>query len=88
VVWAKRYPFGIDSMSLSPDGNTIYMPTGELASSGIWKVIDAHSGSVTASIDSGGAGPHNTVMSPDGAGSTWGRDTQITLRWQVQEPIK
>jgi hypothetical protein len=29
VVWAKRYPFGIDRMSLSPDGNTIYMPTGE-----------------------------------------------------------
>jgi hypothetical protein len=67
VVWAKRYPFGIDSMSLSPDGNTIYMPTGELASGGIWKVIDAHSGNVTASIDSGGAGPHNTVVGPDGA---------------------
>jgi DNA-binding beta-propeller fold protein YncE len=66
VVWAKKYPFGIDSMSVSPDGNTIYMPTGELASGGVWKVIDAHSGSVTASIDTGGAGPHNTVVSPDG----------------------
>src|SRR5215831_9717050 len=67
VVWAKHYPFGVDSMSLSPDGNTIYMPTGELASGGIWKVIDAHSGSVTESIDSGGIGPHNTVVSPDGS---------------------
>jgi hypothetical protein len=66
VVWAKKYPFGIDSMSISPDGNTIYMPTGELATGGIWKVIDANSGSVTASIDTGGAGPHNTVVSPDG----------------------
>jgi hypothetical protein len=67
VVWIKEYPFGIDSMSISPDGNTIYMPTGELVSRGIWKVIDANSGDVTASIDSGGAGPHNTVVSPDGA---------------------
>ena len=67
VVWAKHYPFGIDSMSISPDGNTIYMPTGELASGGIWKVIDANSGKVRTSIDSGGIGPHNTVVSPDGA---------------------
>jgi hypothetical protein len=44
IVWAKQYPFGIDSMSISPDGNTIYMPTGELVSAGIWEVIDANSG--------------------------------------------
>jgi DNA-binding beta-propeller fold protein YncE len=67
VVWAKRYPFGVDSMSVSPNGNTIYMPTGESASGGVWKVIDANSGKVTASIDSGGIGPHNTVVSPDGS---------------------
>src|SRR5215831_2947444 len=67
VVWAKHYPFGVDSMSLSPDGYTIYMPTGESASGGIWKVIDAKSGNVAASIDSGGIGPHNTIVSPDGS---------------------
>ena len=67
VVWAKQYPFGVDSMSVSPDGKTIYVPTGELAYGGIWKVIDANSGNFTASIDSGGRGPHNTVVSPDGA---------------------
>jgi hypothetical protein len=67
VVWAKHYPFKVDSMSISPDGNTIYMPTGESASGGIWEVIDANSGNVTTSIDSGGVGPHNTVVSPDGA---------------------
>jgi hypothetical protein len=67
VVWAKHYPFGVDSMSISPDGNTIYMPTGESASGGIWEVIDAKNGNVTASIDSGGIGPHNTVVSPDGS---------------------
>ena len=32
VIWTKHYPFGVDSMSISPDGNTIYMPTGEAAS--------------------------------------------------------
>jgi len=67
VVWAKHYSFGVDSMSISPDGKTIYMPTGELASGGVWKVIDANNGNPTASIDSGGTGPHNTVVSPDGA---------------------
>jgi DNA-binding beta-propeller fold protein YncE len=67
VVWTKQYPFGVDSMSISPDGNTIYMPTGELVSRGIWEVIDANRGSVTASIDSRGTGPHNTVVSADGA---------------------
>jgi YVTN family beta-propeller protein len=67
VVWVKRYSFGVDSMSISPNGNTIYMPTGELASGGIWKVIDATTGNVTGSIDSEGRGPHNTVVSPDGA---------------------
>jgi hypothetical protein len=67
VVWAKHYPFGVDSMSISPDGNTIYMPTGESAAGALWKVIDANSGNVTTSIDSGGIGPHNTVVSPDGS---------------------
>ncbi|HJZ95305.1 MAG TPA: YncE family protein [Candidatus Solibacter sp.] len=67
VVWTKNYPFGVDSMSISPDGNTIYMPTGEAAPGGIWEVIDAESGKVTASIDCGGIGPHNTVVSPDGS---------------------
>jgi hypothetical protein len=67
VVWSKHYPFGVDSMSISPDGDRIYMPTGESASGGIWKVIDANSGNVTTSIDSGGIGPHNTVVSPDGS---------------------
>src|SRR5215472_12308545 len=67
VVWAKHFPFGVDSMSISPDGKTIYMPTGESASGGIWEVIDAKSGNVAASIDSVGIGPHNTVVSSDGS---------------------
>ena len=66
VLWQKRYPFGIDSMSVSPDGCIIYMPTGELAREGSWKVLEAKTGAVIGSIDSKGRGPHNTVVSPDG----------------------
>ena len=66
VLWHRNYSFGIDSMSISPDGKTIYMPTGELASGGVWKVLDARSGNVIASVDSGGTGPHNTVVNSNG----------------------
>jgi DNA-binding beta-propeller fold protein YncE len=67
VMWRRNYSFGIDSMSISPDGGTIYMPTGEVASGGVWKVLDARSGDVIASIDSGGTGPHNTVVNSNGS---------------------
>ena len=53
-------------MSISPDGSRIYMPVGEVASSGIWEIIDAASGNITGSIDSGGVGPHNTVLNAAG----------------------
>ncbi len=65
VLWQRSYPTGIDSMAISPDGGRIYMPTGELDSSGVWKVLDARDGQVIASIQ-GGSGAHNTVMSLDG----------------------
>jgi DNA-binding beta-propeller fold protein YncE len=65
VRWEHSYQFGIDSPAISPNGRTIYMPTGELSSGGTWKVIDASSGDVTGSIE-GGKGPHNTVVGLDG----------------------
>jgi DNA-binding beta-propeller fold protein YncE len=66
VLWDQTYSFGIDSMAISPDGKTIYLPTGENSPGGLWEVIDAASGKVIGSIDSGGKGPHNTVITPDG----------------------
>lgn len=66
VVWTHTYPIGIDSMSISPDGNRLYMPTGELASGGTWYVISTSDGTVVDSI-AGPAGPHNTIVSLDGA---------------------
>jgi len=77
ILWARRYQFGIDSLSISPDGRKIYTPTGELttggiwqriglASGGIWEILDAGTGDVIGAIDSGGRGPHNTVVSREG----------------------
>src|ERR1700674_1378524 len=67
VVWTMSYSHGIDSQSVSPDGKKIYMPSGELASGGIWHVEDSSTGHDIATIDSGGSGPHNTIVSPSGA---------------------
>jgi hypothetical protein len=65
VVWDRVYPFGIDSMAITRNGKTIYMPTGELSVHGDWKVIRADSGEVIDTI-SAGKGPHNTIVGPSG----------------------
>lgn len=63
TVWTQNYPFGIDSGAISTDGKTIYMPDGEAAYDGIWRVINASDGTVRGKIFtvSGGAA-HNTVV--------------------------
>jgi DNA-binding beta-propeller fold protein YncE len=66
LIWTKSYSHGIDSMAISPDGKTIYMPDGELTSDGIWYVIDANSGEETGTIH-GGLGPHNTIVNLSGS---------------------
>src|SRR2546421_6187543 len=66
VVWIHNYSHGIDSMAISPDGSTIYMPGGELTRGGTWYVINAKTGSETGTIN-GGLGPHNTIVSLSGA---------------------
>ncbi|MGB9405461.1 MAG: IPT/TIG domain-containing protein [Candidatus Acidiferrales bacterium] len=67
VAWTQSYTFGIDSFSITPDGNTIYMPDGASSGDGIWYVIDAATGEVEGSINTGMDGPHNTIVSLDGA---------------------
>jgi len=66
LVWTRSYAIGIDSMAINPDGSLIYMPTGELSRGGIWYVISASSGDVVGQIN-GPSGPHNTIVSADGA---------------------
>jgi DNA-binding beta-propeller fold protein YncE len=52
-------------MAISPDGQRIFMPTGELDGSGVWHVLAASDGHVLGNM-LGGAGAHNTVMSLNG----------------------
>jgi hypothetical protein len=65
VVWTHAYGIGIDSMSITPDGTSLFMPSGELASGGTWYVIGADTGDVVATID-GPTSPHNTIVDLDG----------------------
>jgi DNA-binding beta-propeller fold protein YncE len=65
VVWTHSYAIGIDSMSITPDGKLIFMPSGELASGGTWYVIRADTGAVVTTIN-GPLSPHNTIVNLDG----------------------
>ena len=65
VVWTRSYSTGVDSGAITPNGRTIYLPTGENDHGGHWDVIDARTGAVKGEID-GGSGPHNTIVSLNG----------------------
>lgn len=65
IAWERAFPTGVDSPALTPDGKTLYVPTGETSLGDIWWVVNAVTGEVTAEIH-GGTSPHNTIVSPDG----------------------
>lgn len=68
ILWIREYSPGVDSFALSPDGNTIYMPTGEHLheqDGGEWLILDALSGEVRKRVIYG-TGPHNSIVSADG----------------------
>jgi hypothetical protein len=65
IKWEAHLNAGIDSGAVSPDGKTLYMPTGEQSTSGTWNIINAENGAVTGTIE-GGLAPHNTIASQDG----------------------
>jgi DNA-binding beta-propeller fold protein YncE/mono/diheme cytochrome c family protein len=80
IVWLKEYRPGIDSMGVSPDGRTIYMPTGESLGEndrGEWLILDALTGDIRKHVRYGKL-PHNVIVGPDGghvylapAGTPW-----------------
>jgi DNA-binding beta-propeller fold protein YncE len=74
VVWRKQYGKYADSMQITPDGKTIYMPCRDEES---WWVIKADDGAVVTIIPVargknyddgpiGSIGPHNTWINPAG----------------------
>jgi DNA-binding beta-propeller fold protein YncE len=65
TLWTRSYSEGVDSMAITPNCKTIYMPVGEASSASNWNVLEAATGNITGSIE-GGSGPHNTVVSLNG----------------------
>ena len=75
VVWRKKLGKYVDSMAITPDGKTLYIPYRDEA---IWGVVRAEDGVETARIQVaqgqnytdgwpiGSIGPHNTWMHPSG----------------------
>ncbi len=66
TLWEKTYDSGCDRMAMTPDGRTLYMPSGYWTNTPYWYVIDGESGEVRGKIDHA-AGAHNTLVSLDGS---------------------
>ncbi|HSW88744.1 MAG TPA: hypothetical protein VLG12_06300 [Candidatus Saccharimonadales bacterium] len=66
IVWNVHYTHPVDTVSVTPDGNTLYLAGGEGTTTGFWFIIDANTGQETGNISTPGSGPHNTIVSPDG----------------------
>ncbi len=62
ILWRKPYDGGCDRMAITPDGNTIYLPSLE---GPLWNVVEANSGDVLTKITPK-SGSHNTICSVDG----------------------
>jgi DNA-binding beta-propeller fold protein YncE len=65
LLWKRLFPTGVDSPAITPDGKTLYLPTGERSSGDVWYVVDARDGRVLEEIH-GGQSPHNTIVGPGG----------------------
>lgn len=61
-LWEKPYPGGADRMSITPDGQTIYLPSLE---GDHWNVVNATTGDVITKIVTK-SGAHNTIVTLDG----------------------
>jgi DNA-binding beta-propeller fold protein YncE len=57
IIWEKKYEGGCDRLSMSPDGETIYLPTLEKEH---WNVVDAETGEVIKQLFTN-SGAHNTL---------------------------
>jgi DNA-binding beta-propeller fold protein YncE len=65
VIWTHAFATGTDGLACSPDGSTLFVPTGERSADTTWYVVDARTRRVRTKMH-GGLGPHNTIVSPDG----------------------
>jgi sugar lactone lactonase YvrE len=65
VRWQRAFPTGTDSLAVTPDGRTLFVPEGERSMDDVWFLVDARTGEVTHEIHAG-PGPHNTIVSTGG----------------------
>jgi len=69
VIYERKYPTSVtpsvDRFDLTPNGKTIYMPTGEAGSFNYWTIIDAMTGSPEGRITAMSSA-HDTIVSANG----------------------
>jgi len=65
VIWDNAYPIGVDSMCITPDGRTIYLPSGDFTEGDVWHIVDAKSGQLISDLHVAPY-PHNTVCGLSG----------------------
>jgi DNA-binding beta-propeller fold protein YncE len=62
LLWERTYEAGCDRMAITPDGQTIFLPSFE---GPLWYVVRARDGEVIARVEPR-SGSHNTIVGPDG----------------------
>jgi DNA-binding beta-propeller fold protein YncE len=66
ILWEKTYDMGCDRPAITPDGKTLYVPSGWWSKEHCWMVVDGATGDVITKIDSH-TPSHNTLCSLDGS---------------------
>jgi len=67
VAWTRKFPFGVDSPGISPNGKVIYMPDGSQSFDGNVYEISATNGAVISTLNTAsGASTHNTLVNLSG----------------------
>lgn len=62
VIWERKYEGGCDRMSISPDGQTMYLPSLE---KDFWNVVDCETGDIIKKLNVHQRA-HNTIYGPSG----------------------
>jgi DNA-binding beta-propeller fold protein YncE len=66
IVWTRTFRPLTDSLCITPNGQTIYMASGESTTSTSWFVLDAATGAIRTTIDVGATATHDTICGLDG----------------------
>ena len=79
IIWEKTYDTGCDRMAVTPDGKTLYVPSGWWGGKDhCWMVVDGISGEIIKRIPVKSAS-HNTLTSLDGRFAYLASSTTLTV---------